>query len=87
MDVNFISLIVAVVLLVVDLFLVGYIKKKGYFLILAGLKTSKLLAIVLIIVLAYTIYINKYVYFIICLTGLRVVDKIVYLLRKDKNMN
>lgn len=31
MDVNFISLIVAVVLLVVDLFLVGYIKKKRIF--------------------------------------------------------
>ncbi len=82
MPLNHINLLIAIILVLIDILLMKHIGKKMVFFTIPSLKINKLIAFIIFLLLIYAIINNEFLLFILCITSLRIIDKIIFIVKK-----
>ena len=83
MPLNHINLLIAIILVLIDILLMKHIGKKALFFTIPSLKINKLIAFIIFLLLIYAIINNEFLFFIICITSLRIIDKIIFIVKNS----
>lgn len=85
MQVNLVNILFTAIIVLIDIILSIIIKEKGVFLIISKSHLRIIIAVILLVFLAYSILNEEYLLFIFGLSLLKIIDKILFLIsQKNK---